>query len=877
MYDLYPDDPHSAHFAYPPPTNSHPIAMHAQHPMQHNPYYYAPTPPTSHGLFDAPLGHHQGWAQPPGGDEDHLSALAPLGLAGVRSMGPYGTGSDAGKSEDGDAGFAPNAAGKRAHGGRPAPARASSSAILRQTGGTLPTPPGPTRASSTSALPTSRSARASKASSGAGTPAYLAPDYTLNPAGPASSSTTQFKCPHEGCEKVYKGKHARSIWRRHLQDKHGIPLAQQPRRTRWDNDANRPKSEEERRARTLDSKRRWARKHRAERNGNERDGSVETSLGGSARDGSVDVDNEPWDMEDEDEDSKDMLLHDDDAEDGEDGAPPPELAPAIPLPASANEPWRTWRGGVTQPYKDDEESRRPLSNSASAPYPLEFATYGHSSAAAVQAGAPAPYPTSLQYQHLYYPPPVSAQVPQQQQQQQGAPAPQEPEFYHRTTFSPRHSFAPISPRTYGSASSYYNNPIPAPSPGPTLASSGTAAVPTQKDAAALVLLNLKTGCSSPSSPMVSRREQVDDDDSGDADTSMESSMSFSFDDSTATAATTRPTIKRSSSSPPSSTNVRDSEDSSEILLQRHALKRPPPPLPAMLESYTGLGSKRFRRDEEYGGVFTTSLVRTPTPVMRRAMASSPGQGVGEDDEDVLGALDPNSDEGERGGGAARRQDSDDRHDEDGDLDDDDAVHRGSPTRASKRPPLALGSSSVGLSNDLSVFAIASSDSSSARSSDAMPPPHPGSSSSVSSFHLSTPAGPAQGRHSRYDTFTRPFFPSSANSTSDIDRYYSTHLAMSSQQPHSSSSKPYHSRAPMGLSSPPGGSYSSYLFSSPAHPGISKQLGLTAQPGPGVLSGASGTPGREASEGVKGWGLEERTLPGIRELENRLGLGGRRYD
>lgn len=64
-------------------------------------------------------------------------------------------------------------------------------------------------------------------------PGYLAPDYTLNPAGPASSADIDFKCPH--CDKTYRGKHARSIWRRHLQDKHGIPLAAQPRRTRWDN------------------------------------------------------------------------------------------------------------------------------------------------------------------------------------------------------------------------------------------------------------------------------------------------------------------------------------------------------------------------------------------------------------------------------------------------------------------------------------------------------------------------------------------------------------------------------------------------------------------------------------------------------------------
>lgn len=33
---------------------------------------------------------------------------------------------------------------------------------------------------------------------------------------------------------VYLGIHARSIWRRHLKDKHKIPLSLQPRRTRWD-------------------------------------------------------------------------------------------------------------------------------------------------------------------------------------------------------------------------------------------------------------------------------------------------------------------------------------------------------------------------------------------------------------------------------------------------------------------------------------------------------------------------------------------------------------------------------------------------------------------------------------------------------------------
>lgn len=36
----------------------------------------------------------------------------------------------------------------------------------------------------------------------------LAPDYSANPAGPASDAATIFKCSH--CDKTYKGKHGRS-------------------------------------------------------------------------------------------------------------------------------------------------------------------------------------------------------------------------------------------------------------------------------------------------------------------------------------------------------------------------------------------------------------------------------------------------------------------------------------------------------------------------------------------------------------------------------------------------------------------------------------------------------------------------------------------
>ncbi|CDW98739.1 hypothetical protein [Sporisorium scitamineum] len=104
-----------------------------------------------------------------------------------------------------------------------------------------------------------------------------------------------FPCTY--CDKVYTGKHARSIWRRHLQDKHNIPLSAQPRRTRWDGDVNRPKNAEERRARMLESKRRWARKKRLQEK--------QAAQGGKSGTGSTPM---PDDSDDEG------------ADDGEDGA-----------------------------------------------------------------------------------------------------------------------------------------------------------------------------------------------------------------------------------------------------------------------------------------------------------------------------------------------------------------------------------------------------------------------------------------------------------------------------------------------------------------------------------------------------------------------------
>ncbi|WVQ80615.1 hypothetical protein IAT38_002720 [Cryptococcus sp. DSM 104549] len=64
------------------------------------------------------------------------------------------------------------------------------------------------------------------------------------------------------CSKTYDGKNARSVARRHLQDKHGVPLSIQARRSRWDADPAKPKSKTEAKERLRKSKRDWASKNR---------------------------------------------------------------------------------------------------------------------------------------------------------------------------------------------------------------------------------------------------------------------------------------------------------------------------------------------------------------------------------------------------------------------------------------------------------------------------------------------------------------------------------------------------------------------------------------------------------------------------------------
>lgn len=87
----------------------------------------------------------------------------------------------------------------------------------------------------------------------------LRPGDTIND----PSNPNVHGCPY--CEKVYTGQHARSICRRHQMSKHGIELDVQVKKSRWDNNPNRPATEEEKHQRTLESKRRWAAKDRRRR------------------------------------------------------------------------------------------------------------------------------------------------------------------------------------------------------------------------------------------------------------------------------------------------------------------------------------------------------------------------------------------------------------------------------------------------------------------------------------------------------------------------------------------------------------------------------------------------------------------------------------
>lgn len=302
-----------------------------------------------------------------------------------------------------------------------------------------------------------------------------------------------------------------------------------------------------------------------------------------------------------------------------------------------------------------------------------------------------------------------------------------------------------------------------------------------------------------------------------------------------------------------------------------------------------------------------SLVATPTPgnMMRLGIESSPvvrfgganGGGAGgakalggahdEDEDDAIGdagdsegdmlgaARDGDDDEGElgRGGqdaftsssGGGRRSR---RGASLGSSGQSDRRRRGNAGGSSSSGGGAGASSSsaarplhhhhpVGLSSELGDFNLQPSSSSSGgrahhhhdplREDDA---PMPGSSSSTkSNSHLVTPAPAATGLR-RSVSANGPLPPPQA-ATHPHDPFLAAgSMAGATMLPLSS-----HALGNLARTSSPPGGFSSYLFSSPAHPQFSKTLGLTAAPGPGVMyTGVGGeTPARggSGSEGLAG--------------------------
>lgn len=571
-------------------------------------------------------------------------------------------------------------------------------------------------------------------------------------------------------------------------------------------DANRPKSEEERRARTLDSKRRWARKNRAERGG--------TAGTGRSGDGDGDFDDDDFEEGDwDDEESESANGHHYDY-------PPPQRSNGVAI------------GPPSYPKNDEYEEEDDLQTSSYPPpsaadrYPLVHRDNNSSSSLSSHPLdshlAPAPYHGQPHVRQAnFYPLPLPGSYL--------SPGPSS-----RISDA---SFYSTAPAASTSLSTVAGRAALVPSPSFGREPYSVPDHPETAEKAALLLAALKRP-SSPPSPAVPEHDH--------GDTSVDSvDASFGF----SARSNTNTSEGDNNATPPSESEDQKPREEDIAALQSRALKRVPI-LTTAVESNV--------RDSE-------SLVRTPrTSSARITMESSP-------------AFKRNQD--------ARRDNDDDDDDENDDEDDDEddrRYRRGgrSSSRASSsglvrkktRPTSShdarsSSKSRAGVTSEVEGFVLTSPDAPSSRDrarrrpystmqnpNDNMLPPHSASSSSsTSSFNLSTPAGPSR------DSY-RQFFPSSA-SNGDFYAPSSSYQ----QQAHTSSS-----RAPRGLSSPPMGfpSSSSYtMLSSPAHPGVSKQLGLTAQPGPGVFSAASQTPGRGGIESDERGGWNGKPLPGIKAFDS----------
>lgn len=185
---------------------------------------------------------------------------------------------------------------------------------------------------------------------------------------------------------------------------------------------------------------------------------------------------------------------------------------------------------------------------------------------------------------------------------------------------------------------------------------------------------------------------------------------------------------------------------------------------------------------------------------------------------------------------------------------------------------------VGLSSELGDFNLdPSSSSSGGRAHHHHDPlreddvPMPGSSSSVvSNSHLTTPAPAAVAvRRSTSANGILPSVPQTA--THPHDPFLAAgSIAGSGMLPLSS-----HALGNLARTSSPPGAFTSYLFSSPAHPQFSKTLGLTAAPGPGVMyTGAGGeTPARGGVGGEAANGSNSAATIGRGNGANAEGRGG----
>ncbi|KDE09007.1 hypothetical protein MVLG_00729 [Microbotryum lychnidis-dioicae p1A1 Lamole] len=745
----------------------------------------------------------------------------------------------------------------------------------------------------------------------------LAPDYTANPAGPASSSDTDFKCSY--CDKIYKGKHARSIWRRHLQDKHGIPLASQPRRTRWDNDANRPKSEEERRARTLDSKRRWARKNRGT-DGRSAGGDTPGRGGSASFDGRDEGEWEDDQFGDEDGSSAGGRSRSNSASTWQESKTALARSGSVPTLGGA---------GRLQDEKPDRSSLRASQSTSAVPHASEIDPRHPQQHRGSYAHGPPAHLVQPRGSHLphspssYYQAPLAAAVPIG-----GAlsaplfPQANEAEFYRSENPTsmmqrlgasiPRPASASSLPPPYAPAQStssaslayYASRASPGRGSRTTLRRDPKSPIRTGSNTedAAGVLLALKMASPSTSSilqsPVSATRSRRFDDDSDDdeeedeeaGDLSLEANEPFSA--FTAKQASRRTGGSRLVASgrgaafasptrdPPSSPEGSDSsidnwsrnegEASTSTMVDPTSSKRAgkkrsaedsPPPY-GSAQALVGL-SASARKIRPIAGIAPngngqvagrplgpnssyhqyTSLTATPTPAMRVTMESSPAMVYG---RDLL-----------EGGSIGRGPRHDHHHDDDdGDLEEDEPsrggrVHDGSPSRAMRshrngNGPIEDASSSAPRAHHHHPYShgYPSSASSARHYPQALHHHHPvGLTSDLGHFNLSSSSDPS---HPSSSSSSMPPHPSSS----------------SASFPHSTpggvSTDYYRLRG----SSPPSRSNggSGYLFSSPAHPGISKQLGLHAQPGPGVLFSGE-TPGRNAAVDV----LESRSK-GMRLVE-----------